>query len=238
MRSSLIFRQLFSAPSSTYTYLLGCGVTRKALLIDAVLEEVERDVKLVAELELMLEYSVNTHMHADHVRSCEELKKAFPKLKSVQGDKLGKSDILISNGDIIQCGQNVHLSCLHTPGHTPGCYSYFFNHENHPMVFTGDAMLIRKCGRTDFQNGNVSELYDSIQILFGLPDVTVVLPGHVCLNIFYFITVFWGYILCLFCDRIMLGLHKVQLKRRNYVILDVQKILIEINLSKLWIIWG
>eukprot|EP01083_Nonionella_stella_P244119 850032_1 len=72
-----------------------------------------------------------------------------------------------------------NLSCLHTPGHTPGCYSFFFDDENHPMVFTGDAMLIRKCGRTDFPNGSASDLYDSLQkVLYQLPDVTAVFPGH------------------------------------------------------------
>eukprot|EP01084_Bolivina_argentea_P281675 481981_1 len=213
---SLIFKQLFSKATSTYTYLIGCNVTRKALLIDGVLEETARDIKLIQELGLDLEYSINTHMHADHVRSCEELKKVYPSLKAVQGDKLGKSDIMIQNGDVIECGKSVKLECLSTPGHTPGCFSYVLkaehrckkdmkhkgkdnkhkcnnpqhkgrdnehkckdNEHHHDMVFTGDAMLIRGCGRTDFQDGNPSDLYDSIQkTLFGLADATLVYPGH------------------------------------------------------------
>mmetsp|Transcript_8260 Transcript_8260/g.13502 ORF Transcript_8260/g.13502 Transcript_8260/m.13502 type:complete len:238 (+) Transcript_8260:63-776(+) len=178
-RGPLVFRQLFEKVSSTYTYLLGCTATRKALLIDPVLEMTQRDVQLVRELGFDLEYSLNTHMHADHVRSCEELKKQFPKLKSVHGDPEGKADILVKDNDVIACGKEIHLRCLHTPGHTPGCYCFFFNHENHPMVFTGDAMLVRKCGRTDFQNGSASDLYDSFtQKMYHLPAETLVYPGH------------------------------------------------------------
>eukprot|EP01083_Nonionella_stella_P138096 420232_1 len=176
---SIIFRQLFSKPSSTYSYLIGCGLTRKAILIDGVLEETARDIQVISELNLDLLYSINTHMHADHVRSCEELKKTYPSLKAVHGDKWGKCDILVQDGDRIECGQNVKLSCLYTPGHTDGCFCYIFDNEHHPMVFTGDTMLIRKCGRTDFQNGNASDLYDSFkEKLYRLPDHTLVFPGH------------------------------------------------------------
>mmetsp|Transcript_59445 Transcript_59445/g.98131 ORF Transcript_59445/g.98131 Transcript_59445/m.98131 type:complete len:235 (-) Transcript_59445:158-862(-) len=179
MRGPLIFRQLFEKSSSSYSYILGCGVTKKALIIDAVLEESARDIQLLRELDLDLQYSLNTHMHADHVRSCQELRKAFPKLQSVHGDKNGQCDIMIADNDVFECGKNVHLKCLYTPGHTDGCYSFFFNHENHPMVFTGDAMLIRRCGRTDFQNGCANDLYDSIQNkLYHLPIECTVFPGH------------------------------------------------------------
>ena len=120
MRGNIIFRQLFEKTSSTYSYLLGCGITRKALLIDSVLEETSRDIQLLKELDLDLIYSVNTHMHADHVRSCEELRKEFPNLQSIHGDVHGKCDRLIKDDDLITCGQNIHLHCIYTPGHTDG----------------------------------------------------------------------------------------------------------------------
>lgn len=175
----LVFRQLFEKSSHTYTYLLGCGVTRKALLIDGVLETAQRDTQLIRELGLDLQYTLNTHVHADHVRSCEELRKEFPSLQTVLGDRTAKHDIRVKHKQVIQCGEQIRLKCLHTPGHTDGCYSFFLDNEFHPMVFTGDALLIRRCGRTDFQAGNAGDLYDSISmILYGLPPATLVYPGH------------------------------------------------------------
>ena len=178
---SLIFRQLFEKISSSYTYILGCKITRECVIIDPVLEEKERDIKLLNELKLNLKYTFNTHMHADHVRSCQELKKAFPSnnIQSVIGDPLGKSDIMLKDNDSISIGDKDHINIisLHTPGHTDGCFSFYV--PNYSMIFTGDAMLIRRCGRTDFQNGNANDLYHSIsKILYGLPDDTIVYPGH------------------------------------------------------------
>ena len=126
MATRLIFRQLFDKSSSTYTYLLGCSLTRKALLIDAVLDQTQRDIQLISQLDLDLQYTLNTHMHADHVRSCQSLKEHFPKLQSVHGDKGGKCDILVHHHDLLKCGDSITLECLATPGHTDGLYNNTF----------------------------------------------------------------------------------------------------------------
>ncbi|XP_051901501.1 persulfide dioxygenase ETHE1, mitochondrial isoform X2 [Pristis pectinata] len=150
-RSGLLFRQLFEKVSSTYTYLLADAQTKDAIIIDPVLEEVSRDSKLIQELGLKLLYAVNTHCHADHVTGSGLLKSIIPGCRSViSKDSGAKADIWISEGDTINFG-NFHLKARSTPGHTDGCLTYVLNDES--MAFTGDALLIRGCGRTDFQQG-------------------------------------------------------------------------------------
>ncbi|KAK6748159.1 hypothetical protein RB195_001030 [Necator americanus] len=177
MKHPLIFRQLIEFASSTYTYILGCSATRKAVIIDPVLETVHRDAEIIRDLDLDLVYGLNTHVHADHVTGTGVLKTAFPTMKSVlAANSGGKADHYVKEGDKIKFGHE-HLDVLATPGHTDGCLSYVS--QAHRMVFTGDALLIRACGRTDFQQGNARTLYRSIwDKLFTLPDDFTVYVGH------------------------------------------------------------
>ncbi|KAL3084325.1 hypothetical protein niasHT_035151 [Heterodera trifolii] len=180
MASKLLFRQLFEAKSFTYTYLLGCTKTRQALIIDPVIETVERDASLVHELGLDLKYVINTHIHADHVTGSGELKrnKYFPKAISIlSGKASGRADLLVKHSDLIRWGDGLELEVRETPGHTNGCVT-FVCHSNQ-MAFTGDALLIRGCGRTDFQHGNARTLFQSVNSqIFTLPPDYLIYPAH------------------------------------------------------------
>ncbi|NNB91841.1 MBL fold metallo-hydrolase [Corallococcus exiguus] len=170
----MIFRQLFDAESSTYTYLLGDETTRQAVLIDPVIEQVDRDLKLVGELGLTLTHVFDTHVHADHVTASGVLRERTQ--ATVVGSKGGAAcaNVQVGHGDEVRVGQRV-FQVLATPGHTDDSVSYLLGDR----VFTGDALLVRGNGRTDFQNGNASQLYDSLtRVLFRLPDETLVYPAH------------------------------------------------------------
>lgn len=172
---NLIFHQLFEAESSTYTYLLGDPVSREAILIDSVLETVDRDLKLMEELNLKLKYLLETHIHADHITGAGEIRKRTG-AKTVANEKahLQCADLAISEGDEIIFGP-YHVRALETPGHTDACTSYYCE----GMVFTGDALLIRGSGRTDFQGGSSETLFDSVtKKLYKLPSETLVYPAH------------------------------------------------------------
>ena len=179
-REGIIFRQLFdTSGSSTYTYVLGDPVSKEAVLIDPVKEMVERDLAVVNDLGLTLAYAINTHCHADHITGSGDLKKALPGLKSVIAKSSGaRADVHIEHGDVVSFGDAsnpINLEVRATPGHTDGCVSYVCD----DMVFTGDALLIRGCGRTDFQGGSSEKLFDSVrEQLFKLPDDTRVFPAH------------------------------------------------------------
>ncbi|VEN35386.1 unnamed protein product [Callosobruchus maculatus] len=175
-KSRLIFRQLFDSVSSTYTYLLGDATTQKCILIDPVLELAHRDFQLTKDLNLKLVYAVNTHMHADHITGSGQLK-TMSGCKSIISKSSGAdADILVKEGDYIEFG-NHKLKVLSTPGHTNGCCTFYF--EEHGMAFTGDALLIRGCGRTDFQEGDAATLYNSVhQKIFTLPESTLLYPAH------------------------------------------------------------
>ena len=171
----MIFRQLFEPDTSTYSYLLGCESTGRAVLIDPVLSEVEGYITLLANLNLSLVYTMETHVHADHVTGSGLLRDRLGS-KSVVYRDAGTlcPDLLVSDGVQLQVG-SLTFRVLHTPGHTQSCVSYLFDDR----VFTGDALLIGGCGRTDFQQGNPGQLFDSIhQKLFSLPPDTLVFPGH------------------------------------------------------------
>jgi len=171
-----IFRQLFESVSSTYTYILADTKSREAVIIDPVIETVERDVNLVKDLDLNLVYALNTHVHADHVTGTGEIKKRIPSCKSVIGEPKAKADVYIKHGDIIKFGQ-YELECRSTPGHTDGCMTFVWHQKN--MAFTGDALLIRGCGRTDFQAGNPGVLYEKVHAeILSLPDHTLLYPAH------------------------------------------------------------
>ena len=173
----LLFRQLFEAESSTYTYLLADETSREAILIDPVLETVERDAKLIHELGLNLKFVLNTHVHADHITGSGQLKQKFPGCKSVISSISGAvADVKITDFEPIFFG-NRYVYGLSTPGHTKGCFTYVLNDQS--MAFTGDTLLIRGCGRTDFQGGSSVEMYNSVhKKIFTLPASCTLYPAH------------------------------------------------------------
>lgn len=173
----MIVRQLFDAVSSTFTYLLACERTRQAVLIDPVFEQHARDAALIRELGLTLVATLDTHCHADHVTGAWLMQRAF-------GSRIGLSpvygatgvDLPLAHGDVVRFGDEA-LEVRATPGHTDGCLA--FVSADHARVFTGDALLVRGAGRTDFQQGDAARLFHSIrEQLFTLPDDCVVYPGH------------------------------------------------------------
>ena len=167
--------QLFDAASSTFTYVLFDQITRDALIIDPVDEQIERDLAVLREYGLKLVWTVETHAHADHITSAGKLAElAGAKTAAPQGCDIGTAGVQLAHGDTLSFGAEV-LRALHTPGHTAGSMSLVWRH----YVFTGDTLLIGGCGRTDFQSGSAKALFHSItQVLFDLPDDTTVWPGH------------------------------------------------------------
>jgi len=173
----MLFRQLWDPDSFTYTYLLADEDDGQALLIDPVREQVPRDVQLLRELGLRLVYALETHVHADHVTGGGELRKLLG-CQLVVGARSGvrTADIRVGDGDSIRFGRHV-IEARETPGHTNGCVTYV-SHEA-GMAFTGDALLIRGCGRTDFQQGDARVLYESVRKkILSLPGATRLYPGH------------------------------------------------------------
>jgi len=171
----VIFQQLFEPVSSTYTYLLGCEDTGQALLIDAVLPSWQRDLEALNKLGLKLAYTLDTHLHADHITAARKLKQetasriAHPAL-----DNLTCVDTPLQENQPLTLG-SIRVDPLFTPGHTDGHHAYRVDSR----VFTGDALLIDGCGRTDFQNGDAATLYRSVHDkLFTLPEDTLVYPAH------------------------------------------------------------
>jgi glyoxylase-like metal-dependent hydrolase (beta-lactamase superfamily II)/rhodanese-related sulfurtransferase len=173
----LIFRQLFDPQSSTYTYLLGDSASREAILIDPVFEQARRDNALLRELGLTLTYTLDTHVHADHVTGAWML-------KQMVGSKIALSalggasgvDVALKHGDRVAFGER-SVEARSTPGHTNGCMTYVLDDKS--KAFTGDCLLIRGCGRTDFQQGSPHKLYRSVhEQLFSLPDNSLLYPGH------------------------------------------------------------
>ncbi len=173
----LIFRQLFDQESSTYTYLLADDNTHKAILIDPVFEQARRDLALLGELGLDLEAVLDTHCHADHVTAAWLLKqRTGARITIAANGGVAGADQLLKHGDRIAFGQR-HVEVRETPGHTDGCLTFVLDDES--MAFTGDALLIRGCGRTDFQQGSAARLYHSIRTqIFSLPDATRLYPAH------------------------------------------------------------
>lgn len=172
----MLFRQLFDLESSTYTYLLADENTKEAILIDPVLEQVERDLKLLQELGLSLRFCWETHVHADHITGTAKLRKATACLSIVpEKAQVDCANKHIKDGDILQLG-SVTIKAIATPGHTDSHMTYYVNYDR---VFTGDALFVRGCGRTDFQSGDAGTLFDSVtQRLFALPNETLVYPAH------------------------------------------------------------
>jgi glyoxylase-like metal-dependent hydrolase (beta-lactamase superfamily II) len=171
----MLFRQLFEPISSTYTYLLGCEDTGNAVLIDPVMPAWQRDLAEVNALGLRLAYTLDTHIHADHITSALHLKgEAGSRIANAAMDALPCTDVGIEEGKPLVVG-SLELQPLHTPGHTDGHFAF----RCADRLFTGDALLIDGCGRTDFQNGDAVTLYHSVhEKLFALPDDTLVYPAH------------------------------------------------------------
>jgi sulfur dioxygenase len=171
----MIFRQLFDTVSGTYTYLVASRRGGEALIIDPVLEKVDRYLKLVEELDLKLVKAVDTHLHADHITGLGALRDRTHCV-TVMGEQT-LADVVsmrVTEGDRVAI-EGLSLDVLYTPGHTDDSYSFLMNGR----VFTGDTLLIRGTGRTDFQNGNPLQQYDSIfNKLLKLPDETLVYPAH------------------------------------------------------------
>ena len=171
----MIFKQFFDKTSSTYTYLISSGKGREALIIDPVLENVENYIKILNELELRLVKVVDTHIHADHISGMGELRDRT-NCVTVMGDQAPANvvSMKVSDNEEIKI-ENIKLKALFTPGHTSESFSFLMNDR----VFTGDTLLIKGTGRTDFQNGNPKDSYNSIfNILLKLPEETLVYPAH------------------------------------------------------------
>ncbi|MDZ4083142.1 MAG: MBL fold metallo-hydrolase, partial [Bdellovibrionales bacterium] len=175
LENGTVFHQLFESESSTYTYIIADRNTKEAAIIDPVLETVDRDLKLIDELGLRLVYVLDTHIHADHITGAGEIRKRTDAKTAVsRRANVDCVDIALEDGQELTLG-NKKIKVIATPGHTDTCLTFGFE----GMIFTGDALLIRGCGRTDFQQGSADDLYDSVhEKLFQLPDDTIVYPGH------------------------------------------------------------
>ena len=171
----MIFEQLFDTKSSTYTYIISSGKGREALIIDPVIENTENYINILKNLDLKLVKVIDTHIHADHISGLNELNKRT-KCSKIMGEKSSSEvlDIRVKDNEKIKI-ENIELISMHTPGHTDCSYSFLMNDR----VFTGDALLINGTGRTDFQNGNSHDAYDSLfNKLLKLPEETLVYPAH------------------------------------------------------------
>ena len=171
----MIFEQLFDTKSSTYTYIISSGKGREALIIDPVIERTDEYLKVLEKLQLKLVKVIDTHIHADHISGLNELSKKTECTK-IMGEQ-SKSEVIdlkIKDNEKINL-ENIELKAVYTPGHTDCSYSYLMNDR----VFTGDTLLINGTGRTDFQNGNSYDAYDSLfNRLLKLPEKTLVYPAH------------------------------------------------------------
>ena len=171
----MIFEQLFDTKSSTYTYILSSGKGREALIIDPVLEHTDQYINFLNKLELKLVKVIDTHIHADHITGLNEFSKITSCTK-IMGDnsKSEVVDLRVKEDENVKI-DNINLKVMYTPGHTDCSYSFLMNDR----VFTGDTLLINGTGRTDFQNGNARQQYDSIfNKLLKLPENTMVYPAH------------------------------------------------------------
>lgn len=175
-RKIMLFRQLFDQETWTYTYLIADMETKECVLVDPVLEQVERDLRLIGELDLTLKYCLETHVHADHITGTGKLRERTHCLGVVpKKAQVNCADRHINDGEVLKVG-NVNIQAIASPGHTDCHFAYLVNQTH---LLTGDALFIRGCGRTDFQSGNAGDLYDSItQKFFTLSDQTLVYPGH------------------------------------------------------------
>ena len=171
----MFVRQLFDRETSTYTYLIADEASNEAAIIDPVKEQLDRDVLLIEQLGFNLKYILETHVHADHITSSGQLRDKFGSKVVLHEDSGAKcADMLLKDGDELTLG-DVVIKALHTPGHTNADLSFLAE----DTIFTGDALLVRDCGRTDFQAGSATILYKSInEKIFSLDEKTTIYPGH------------------------------------------------------------
>lgn len=175
----MIFRQFFDRETWTFTYLLGDAASGEAVIIDPVVDQAPLYVQLLKELGLKLAFGIDTHVHADHVTGLGVLRETLG-ARSIHGagSEASGIDRFVDDGDEVEFGDQ-RLTAIATPGHTSDSFCFLAEAGGRHMVFTGDTLLIRGSGRTDFQNGDAGAQYDSItQKLLTLPDDTVVYPGH------------------------------------------------------------
>ena len=171
----MIFKQLFDSQSSTYTYLISSGQGREALIIDPVIENVAEYINVLKELDLKLVKVIDTHIHADHVTGASKLKD-ITKCSTIMGDHTPAEsvEIKVKDDEYINL-DNIKIRAMYTPGHTSDSYSFLMNN----YLFSGDTLLINGTGRTDFQNGNAKDSYNSIfNKLLKLPEETLLYPAH------------------------------------------------------------
>jgi len=171
----MIFKQLFDTKSSTYTYIIASAKGREAMIIDPVIENVGEYIKLLKELDLKLVKVIDTHIHADHVTGASKLRD-ITKCSTIMGDHTPAEtvEIKVKDDEYINLG-NLKIRAMYTPGHTSDSYSFLLNN----YLFSGDTLLIDGSGRTDFQNGNSKDAYNSIfNKLLKLPDETLLYPAH------------------------------------------------------------
>jgi sulfur dioxygenase len=171
----MFVRQLFDRETSTYTYIIADEASNEAAIIDPVKEQFDRDVLLIEQLGFNLKYTLETHVHADHITSSGQMRDKFSSKVALHENSEAKcADMLLKDGDELNLGE-VTIKVLHTPGHTSADISFVVE----DTVFTGDALLVRDCGRTDFQAGSSSALYSSINDkIFSLDEKTTIYPGH------------------------------------------------------------
>jgi sulfur dioxygenase len=171
--------QLFDPASSTYTYILFDDISREALIIDPVDDQLPRDLAVLREHGLTLRWALETHAHADHVTSAGLLAEhAGAHTAAPEGCRIGTAAVQLQDGQVLTFGSHT-VRCLHTPGHTAGSMCFYWEHGTARHVFTGDTLLINGCGRTDFQSGSPQAMFHSLtQVLFRLPADTTVWPGH------------------------------------------------------------
>lgn len=170
-----MFKQLFDETSSTLTYLLADEKTKEAVIIDPVNQHINDYVALVTQHNLKLKYALETHVHADHITAGGQLRRALG-VQAAVSEQCGaeNADIQLNDGDDVHFGEEV-IKVIATPGHTAGSLSFLWQDK----LFTGDALLIKGCGRTDFQGGDAGSLFDSItKKIFTMVDETLIYPGH------------------------------------------------------------
>ena len=171
----MIFKQVFDQKSSTYTYLIASAKGREAVIIDPVIENVEKYISLLQELDLKLVKVIDTHIHADHITGASKLKKAT-NCSTIMGEHTPADavEIKVKDGEKVKIDQ-IEIKAIYTPGHTSDSYSFMMG----KYLFSGDTLLINGTGRTDFQNGSSEDAYNSLfNKLLKLPDDTLLYPGH------------------------------------------------------------